>query len=120
MDEVTCAKNRVRMEQWTALIRDCKSSGMKVEAWCAANGVSRDSSYYWLRKLRKAALEQNGMQNIPANSSKVTFSRLEVADTDLPSRPSVTLKLSSATIEITNGVSLHTLEAVLLALKETC
>ena len=120
MDEVTCAKNRIRMEQWTALIRDCKSSGMKVEAWCAANGVSRDSYYYWLRKIRKAAIEQNEPHDVPAKSTTVTFNRLELPGMVQQTQPSVTLKLPSAILEITNDISLQTLEAVLLALKETC
>ena len=39
MDQVTLVKNQYRLEQWTRLIQDCQSSGMRVDDWCEANGV---------------------------------------------------------------------------------
>ena len=50
MDQVTLVKNQYRLEQWTKLIQERQSSGLKVEDWCEANGVTRHA-YYWLRKL---------------------------------------------------------------------
>ncbi|WP_425341600.1 IS66 family insertion sequence element accessory protein TnpA [Acetobacterium wieringae] len=34
MDEITPVKTKFRMEQWTQLIQDQRSSGMSVKAWC--------------------------------------------------------------------------------------
>lgn len=31
MDQVTLVKNQYRLEQWTRLIQDCQSSGMRVD-----------------------------------------------------------------------------------------
>ena len=120
MDEVTCAKNKFRMDQWAELIRQCQASGMNVNDWCAANGVTHDAYYYWLRKLRKVAMEQTGLARIPNGSLPVTFKKLEVTTPVSVTQAAVIVRLLSATLEVQNGVSRQTVEAVLLALKATC
>lgn len=120
MDEVTCAKNKFRMDQWAELIRQCQASGMKVNDWCAANGVTHDAYYYWLRKLRKAAMEQTGLTRIPNGSLPVSFKKLEVTAPVPGAQAAVIVRLPSATVEVQDGASRQTVEAVLLALKATC
>ena len=61
MDEITLAKSEIRFRHWQKLIDECQSSGITVKAWCEANGVSDKSYYYWLKKIRKRALETSGM-----------------------------------------------------------
>ena len=51
----------IRFRHWQKLIDECQSSGMTVKAWCEANDVSDKSYYYWLKKIRKRALETSGM-----------------------------------------------------------
>lgn len=120
MDEITTAKNQFRMEEWAKLIRECQSSGMKVNDWCAANGVTHDAYYYWLRKLRKAAMQQTGLSKIPNGSLPVSFKKLEVATPVTGTQAAVIIHTPSATLEVHNGASRQTVEAVLLALKATC
>ena len=118
MNQVALVKNRYRLEQWTELIRDCRSSGMKINDWCEANGVSRNAYFYWLRKVRSEAC-----RNLPEDSgqgSAPAFSRLEVQMPTAGARPSVTVYLPQATVEIQDGISAQTVEAVLLALKSVC
>ena len=40
-----------RLENWTARITACRSSGMTVRAWCQENGLSEKTYYYWQRRL---------------------------------------------------------------------
>ena len=40
-----------RLENWTARIMACRSSGMTVRAWCRENGLSEKTYYYWQRRL---------------------------------------------------------------------
>ena len=118
MDQVTLVKNQYRLEQWTKLIQECQSSGMRVDDWCEANGVTHHAYYYWLRKVRQAAC-----QNLPVvNSCKepTTFKRLEVQSPATGTQAAVIIHLSAATLEIQNGASQQTVEAVLLALKTLC
>ena len=118
MNQVALVKNRYRLEQWTELIRDCRSSGMKINDWCEANGVSHNAYFYWLRKVRAEAC-----RNLPADAGQgnaPAFSRLEVQVLATGSHPAVTVYLPQATVEIQDGISAQTVEAVLLALKSVC
>ena len=47
-----------RLENWTARIMACRSSGMTVRAWCRENGLSEKTYYYWQRRLFQALSEQ--------------------------------------------------------------
>ena len=57
MNETQLATKQIRLEQWTAIIRDRSTSGMKIDDYCEAHGLSRNAYFYWLRKVRAAALE---------------------------------------------------------------
>lgn len=47
-----------RLENWTARIIACRSSGMTVRAWCQENGLSEKTYYYWQRRLFQVLSEQ--------------------------------------------------------------
>ena len=59
------ATTQIRMTEWAAIIKDCKSSGMKVDDYCQLHDISRDAYYYWLRKVKTAALHQAGFVELP-------------------------------------------------------
>ena len=118
MDRVTQAKTQFRLEQWKKLIADCQASGMPVCAWCKQNNVSEPSYYYYLKRIRKQALE-----NLPVTVPEeklVSFKKLEVQTPIADTQAAVIIHLPSATIEVRNGTSQQTVEAVLLALKSIC
>ena len=118
MDQVTLVKNQYRLEQWTRLIQDCQSSGMRVDDWCEANGVTHHAYYYWLRKVRKAACQDLSVTSKMESSAH--FQQLEVQAPTANTQASVIIHLPSATLEIQNGATQQTVEAVLLALKSIC
>ena len=43
-----------RMAKWAQILQDRKESGESVNAYCKSRGISRDSYFYWQRKLREA------------------------------------------------------------------
>ena len=51
-------RNAYRMEQWRQTIQECQKSGLSKKAYCQQQGISEKTYYYWLRKLRTAAVEQ--------------------------------------------------------------
>lgn len=57
MDNTQLATKKIRLEQWARIIQDRNSSGMTIDQYCDARGLSRNAYYYWLRKLKHAALE---------------------------------------------------------------
>lgn len=118
MDQVTLVKNQYRLERWTELIRECQSSGMKVNDWCEANGVTHHAYYYWLRKIRQAACK-----DLPAVTSAnvpVAFKKLNVQTPSAEAQAAVIVHLPTVTLEVQNGASRETVEAVLYALRSLC
>ena len=51
------ATTNIRIQQWTAVIKEKAESGLTVDEYCEQNGLSRNAYYYWLRRVRNAALE---------------------------------------------------------------
>ena len=47
-----------RMTQWAKRIQERKISGISIKGYCEKHGLSRDSYYYWQRKLREEVCDQ--------------------------------------------------------------
>lgn len=91
---------------------------MKIDDWCDANGVTRHAYYYWLRKVRQSVCQDLLAVNEPQKIT--TFKRLEVQTPAAGAQAAVIIHLPAATLEVHNGASQQTVEAVLLALKSLC
>ena len=64
-------KHRAKLQEWTARIQDCRSSGLSVRAWCRQEGINAATYYRWERELL-TGVRRNG---IPP-STAVTFAEL--------------------------------------------
>ena len=117
LDYITKTKCSFRMEEWRKIIADCQNSGLKVDEWCEQNGVSRNSYYYWLRKIREKACQSVSSELLPIENES-TFAKLEFHNIQSVSHPAVVLRFGYATIEVMEGTSTETVEAVLSALKK--
>jgi len=49
------ATTEYRLSQWAKIIQARLDSGQSIKDFCITNGISRDSYFYWQRKLREAA-----------------------------------------------------------------
>lgn len=49
----------VRLQQWAEVVRLRSGSGMSVEEYCSQNNITTGQYYYWLRKVREAAISRN-------------------------------------------------------------
>lgn len=58
MDKIMSIKNKVRINEWSEMVKDCRSSGLTVQQWCGANGINIKTYYYRLRKIREAICEE--------------------------------------------------------------
>ena len=54
------ATNQIRLANWANIVKARSESGLTINEYCEQNGISRGSYFYWLRKLRHAALEAEG------------------------------------------------------------
>lgn len=101
-----------RLENWTARIMACRSSGMTVRAWCQENGLSEKSYYYWQRRLFQTLSEQQQSIRQPA------FAEITPTPNVRPSSGlAVTVRTSGVEAEIYNGADAATVETVLRILK---
>lgn len=100
------------LENWTARIMACRSSGMTVRAWCQENGLSEKTYYYWQRRLFQTLSEQQQSIRQPA------FAEITPTPNVRPSSGlAVTVRTSGVEAEIYNGADAATVETVLRILK---
>lgn len=45
------------LKKWAAIIKECRSSGMKILHWLEINNISKDQYYYWQRKLKETCID---------------------------------------------------------------
>ena len=50
--------HQATLKEWAARFTDQKASGLTVADWCVKNRVSRDSYFYWKRKLKDELITQ--------------------------------------------------------------
>ena len=114
MDKIT---HEMRRANWTGLIQDCLSSGLSKKEWCLQNHVNEKTFYYWQRRIRKDAYENQVIEK-PVNH--------EVGFVEVPSLPKVQESIASSvsakilvngcTIEIADSASNEFLNRLLGAL----
>ena len=97
-----------RLENWTARIMACRSSGMTVRAWCQENGLSEKTYYYWQRRLFQALSEQQA-------AHETAFA--EVTPPVCSGNVAVTVRIAGAVADIHSGADAATVETVLRILK---
>ena len=58
MTEVMQVREAYRVEPWRQLMQQRKNSPLNNREFCAQQGISEKSDYYWLKKLRESAMER--------------------------------------------------------------
>jgi hypothetical protein len=101
-----------QMQRWMDIIRDCKASNLTVAQYCELNGLSRPSYYYWFAKIRKAALE---VQQTADEARFVELSAPTTAATVVAQETTATIKVGTASIEISESISDEMLLRILKA-----
>ena len=82
-------RNAYRMEQWRQIIQKSQESGLSNKAYCQQQGISEKTYYYWLRKVRTAAVEQAAPQIMELESederrAEMLYIRYRGAELTLP------------------------------------
>ena len=97
-------KHEANLAVWAEQVRACRSSGLKVNEWCAANGI-RPNAYY--RHQRKVF---NAMQAEDGQFYEVPISRQS-------DRITANIQINGLSAEIHSGADEGTLLALLRAMK---
>ncbi len=51
-------KHAAKLQEWSARVAECRSSGVGVKAWCTAHDIALKTYYNWERQIVKAAAQQ--------------------------------------------------------------
>lgn len=94
-------------EVWAKRIRQCRDSGLGVQAWCAEQGLSYHTYYKWQQKLYHKY----------SSDTETGFYELKVSSGS--NLAAVTVHLGANSADIYNGADEQTIQFVLRALK-TC
>lgn len=119
MDQVSITKRQFREEQWRQRITECRSSGMSVKNWCESNGLCEQTYYKYLKKFRQEMCDTLPVP-VQAPEKSIAFKKLEVISPLPDTKAAVIIHLPNATLEINEGASQQTVQAVLLALQSIC
>jgi hypothetical protein len=60
-------KHAARLQEWSARVAECRSSGISVKAWCAEQGIALKTYYNWEKQIVKAATQQYALP-VPAQA----------------------------------------------------
>jgi len=77
------AKQAYRLQERMRVVREQRESGLTVRAWCEANRVKESNFYYWLREIRKAALQTNGGKRSKEEQDIVAAAELRNGQRDM-------------------------------------
>nr|WP_320415633.1 hypothetical protein [Candidatus Contubernalis alkalaceticus] len=61
---------KYRLNHWTQIIRECRSSGQTVKVWYVDHDINPKTYYYWWRKVLEAAC--GAIPSLEGNSSIVS------------------------------------------------
>lgn len=75
------ATRQVRIKQWAEIIQDRCNSGMKILDYCASHGITKDQYFYWLRRVKAAAIDANpSLVELPQPDNKLSTIRKPLND----------------------------------------
>ena len=63
MTDSQLATQEFRLEQWKEIIQDRINSGLIVDEYCKLHNLSRNSYFYWLRKIKMDLLKTQVLKN---------------------------------------------------------
>lgn len=118
---VSKVTHQVKLDRWTTLLNEQKSSGLSVKDWCSQNNISRDRFFYWKRKLKESLIE-SALPDIvpvaipastPGCTTLTTCTTPKTPDTDFPVR----ITIQDVSIELGSGASEQLISGIIKAVR---
>lgn len=106
----------VKLNQWTEIIRECRSSNQSVRSWCIEHDIDEKRYYYWHRKIRELAC--NSLETpVLTDENKREFAQIQPPVSFQQIVPAIKLYIGEFTVEISDGMSQETISYVLNGIK---
>ncbi|WP_349945181.1 IS66 family insertion sequence element accessory protein TnpB [Lacrimispora sp. BS-2] len=107
------ATTKIRIQQWIDIFQDRAQSGLKVDDYCEQHQLSRNSYYYWLRRVKEAALQSVGTKFVELEEPEAPVSLDHTYNTNNISSKSLTIQMNGAFISVNSDTSKELLTMVL-------
>ncbi|PIW22815.1 MAG: IS66 family insertion sequence hypothetical protein [Candidatus Aquicultor secundus] len=108
-----------RQKEWENRIAQYRDSGKSVRQWCAANNVSEERLWYWLRKYKTNG-QIGSNKDAPLNQSN-QWLPVELSEhSPMEQNNSLTIRVGKAQIEVKGGFDPGLLSQVVRALVTLC
>lgn len=100
------AAQQIRLTEWAGIIRARNESGQTVKEFCRQNEITETQYFYWLRRVRAAALQEHASSfaELPASANSPAPS---------PGGTDVIIEIGRARVRVSNACSRDTLSMVM-------
>lgn len=97
-------KHKIQLQRWKVLIQEQMNSKLKLLKWCKQNNVSKDSYYYWFKKIQ---IEAESESNSESKSESESINKVNKTVTS-ESNAFVEIKPATSSIEISDSINSRT------------
>lgn len=106
-----------KLQQWDAIIQECRASGLMIKDWCQQNNIKKDHFYYWQRKVRQAACQP--LTETELSSQKFAEIPSVITGTTAVDsfRGELTILVGGTVVTVSKGTDLNLLKSVIEVLK---
>ena len=105
MAEMLALRGDLRLQSWTEVIRAKQESGLTNREFCAQHGIAEKTYYYWLRKVRQAALDCASPELVRLEDDRPSSDRI------------IRIRYGSAELNLPENVDLTAVAALLDSLR---
>jgi putative transposase len=105
-----------RLSQWAQVIQERRNSGQSVKDFCERSGISKNTYFYWQRKLREAACAQLSVEDNPKMVAPSGWMQLS-AEPEQSIKEALDIEVSGCRITVTKETDLELLKKVCLSLR---
>jgi putative transposase len=104
--------NEDRLSKWQGLLDVQRRSGLSVKDWCASEGISTQTFYYWHKRLRD-------LSSVGQPMDAPTWLAAALDESELPSS-ALTLRVGRVSVDVPSGFDAALLTSVLAVLEARC
>ena len=110
-------KHAPRLQEWSAKVAECRSSGNSVKAWCAEHGIALKTYYNWERQIVREATQKYALP-VPAQSGLLLQVNPEEMPNDVTnaSWTAITIRHGESAITLPAGSSMESIAELVKAL----
>lgn len=95
-----------RIQQWAEIIQDRVHSGMPVDEYCETHNITHHQYYYWLKKVREAAIASVSDQSPSGTFVEISqFQSSSSLEPEIPNQTAAVISLGKYDIKLSNSAS---------------